>query len=141
MGEGVFPNMAEQAVGHGFSHPAQLNGQEIGTHTASSPAGSAALPCPGKAAERPDTACPTAHPAQTQDGHHLCTWAGSALSLCLSSQPLEQPVMEHGRWDFHLLPAAAPWRARLEDTQPTTMGCRQPAAHRDLAQLLPGKKA
>lgn len=100
MGEGVFPNMAEQAVGHGFSHPAQLNGQEIGTHTASSPAGSAALPCPGKAAERPDTACPTAHPAQTQDGHHLCTWAGSALSLCLSSQPLEQPVRNMGGGTF-----------------------------------------
>lgn len=86
MGEGVFPNMAEQPVGHGYSHPAHLDAQEIGTHTASSPAGSAALPGPGEGAAKPGTACPPARLAQKQDGHHLCTWAGSAF--CLSNQPL-----------------------------------------------------
>lgn len=96
MGEGVFPNMAEQPVHYGYSHSAQVNAQEIGTHTASSPAGSAALPGPGEGAARAGTACPTAHPAQKQDGRHLCTWAGSALCLCLSSQPLEQPVTDMG---------------------------------------------
>lgn len=86
MGEGVFPNMAEQPVGHGYSHPAHPDAQEIGTHTASSPAGSAALPGPGEGAAKPGTACPPARLAQKQDGHHLCTWAGSAF--CLSNQPL-----------------------------------------------------
>lgn len=86
MGEGVFPNMAEQPAGHGYSHPAHLDAQEIGTHTTSSPAGSAALPGPGEGAAKPGTACPPARLAQKQDGHHLCTWAGSAF--CLSNQPL-----------------------------------------------------
>lgn len=107
--------MAEQPVGHGYSHPAQLNIGSGYRHP------HCFLSCRFCSTARPWRGCCQARhclPHSTPSSETGWPPPGRGTALCLSSQPLEQPVTDHGQWDFHLLPAEASWRARLEDTQP-----------------------
>lgn len=123
MGEGVFPNMAEQPVGNicgcsssrGCSRAGHLHC--LLSHRFSSTASTWRGCCEARH-------CPPHSKAGSGTGW-LPTLCPGGLSP-LPCDPWQWPATgatgdpDHRRWD-HLLPAAAARRARLEDAQPTTM--------------------